>query len=73
MLYQESRIWAVPGAEDVADGSVDYYGTDWQNVENGALEEEMQKCRATPCDAKRTCSDNQPEQKDVQAYEILPE
>ena len=34
----------VPGAEDVTDGDVDYYGTDWINVENAATEEQMQKC-----------------------------
>lgn len=33
----------VPGAEDVTDGDVDYYGTDWINVENAATEEQMQK------------------------------
>ena len=36
----------------MTDGSVDYYGTDWENVDNSALEEEMQKCGLTPCDVK---------------------
>ena len=30
----------VPGAEDVTDGDVDYYGTDWINVENAVTEEQ---------------------------------
>ena len=32
------RVRGVPGAEDVTDGDVDYYGTDWINVENAAPE-----------------------------------
>ena len=46
MFWEEPRVPGLPGAEDVTDGSVDYYDTDWENVENGALEEEMQKCNA---------------------------
>ena len=42
MFWEEPRVPGLPGAEDVTDGSVDYYDTDWENVENGALEEEMQ-------------------------------
>lgn len=52
MYYEEPRIPALPGEENVTDGSVDDYGTDWENVDNGALEEEMAKCAATPCDVK---------------------
>ena len=55
MFWEEPRVPGLPGAEDVTDGSVDYYDTDWENVENGALEEEMQKCNATPCTAQTTC------------------
>ena len=55
MYYEEPRIPALPGEENVTDGSVDDYGTDWENVDNGALEEEMAKCAATPCDVKTTC------------------
>lgn len=73
MICEEQRVPGLPGAEDVTDGDVDYYGTDWENVDNGALEEEMQKCSATPCTTKTTCSDNAPEQTDAQAYEIIPE
>ena len=54
MYYEEPRTPALPGEENVTDGSVDDYGTDWENVDNGALEEEMAKCAATPCDAKTT-------------------
>ena len=73
MFWEEPRVPGLPGAEDVTDGSVDYYDTDWENVENGALEEEMQKCNATPCTAQTTWSENKPEQTDVQAQEILPD
>ena len=52
MFWEEPRVPGLPGAEDVTDGSVDYYDTDWETVENGALEEEMQKCNATPCTAQ---------------------
>ena len=31
----------------------------------------MQKCNATPCTAQTTCSENKPEQTDVQAYEMI--
>ena len=73
MLCEEPRVPGLPGAEDVTDGDVDYYGTDWENVDNGALEEEMQKCASTPCDAKATCPDNAPEQTDAQTYQIVSE
>ncbi len=73
MFAEEPRVPALPGEENVTDGSVDDYGTDWENVENGALEEEMQKCNATPCDAGSGCSDNQSEQTDEASYEILSE
>ena len=64
MLCEEPRVPGLPGAEDV---------TDWENVDNGALEEEMQKCASTPCDAKTTCPDNDPEQTDAQTYQIVSE
>ena len=73
MICEEPRVPALPGEEDVTDGSVDYYDTDWENVENGALEEEMQKCAFTPCDAGAGCPENDPEQTDVQTYEIVQE
>ena len=53
MFWEEPRVPGLPGAEDVTDGSVDYYDTDRENVENGALEEEMQKCNATPAPPKQ--------------------
>ncbi len=73
MFFEGSRVPGLPGAEDVTDGNVDYYDTDWENVENGAREEEMQKCALTPCDAGTGCPDNDPEQADEQAYEIVTE
>lgn len=73
MAWEDPRVPALPGSEDVTDGDVDYYGTDWENVENGALEEEMQKCASTPCDAKTICPDNDPEQTDEQSYKMVDE
>ena len=73
MPWEEMRVPSLPGEDDVTDGSVDYYGTDWENVDNGALEAEMQKCNATPCTAKTTCPGNTPKQTDVDAYEIVSE
>ena len=46
------RVRGVPGAKDVTDGDVDYYGTDWINVENAATEEQMQKCFIKPAAAQ---------------------
>ena len=73
MYWEAMRTPALRGEYDVTYGSVDYYDTDWETVENGALEEEMQKCNATPCTAQTTCSENKPEQTDVQAYEMISE
>ena len=44
MYWEAMRTPALPGEYDVTDGSVDYYDTDWENVDNSALEEEMQTC-----------------------------
>ena len=74
MYYEEpQRVPALPGEENVTDGSVDDYGTDWENVENGALEEEMQKCQAQPCTSAASCPENKPEQTDASMYEIVSE
>ena len=73
MYWEEQRVPALQGAEDVTDGDVDYYGTDWENVETGALDEAMQTCSSTPCTAKTGCPDNDPEQTDVQTYQIVSE
>lgn len=37
MFREEMRVLGLPGAEDVTDGSVDYYDMDWENVENGEI------------------------------------
>lgn len=66
-------VRGVPGAEDVTDGDVDYYGTDWTNVENGATEEQMQKCFSTPCGGTSRCTGNEPDQTDQQDYEMIQE
>ena len=39
MFREEMRVPGLSGAEDVTDGSVDYYDMDWENVENGVTEE----------------------------------
>lgn len=43
MFREEMQVLGLPGAEDVTDGSVDYYDMDWENVENGVTEEQMAK------------------------------
>lgn len=73
MLCEQPRVPGLPGAEDVTDGSVDSYDMDWPIVENGASEEEMQKCAATLCGGTCACADNSPEQTDAEAYEIVTE
>lgn len=72
MYYEEPRIPALPGEENVTDGSVDDYGTDWENVDNGAGRGNGKVC-CHPCDVKTTCPDNDPEQTDVSSYEIVTE
>ena len=52
MYWEAMRTPSLPGENDVTNGSVDYYDTDWENVDNSALEEEMQKCALTPCEGK---------------------
>lgn len=73
MMTALLSVRGVPGAEDVTDGSVDYYDTDWENVENGVTEEEMQKCAATACGGTQSCRDNSPSQSDTEEYEIVEE
>ena len=65
----------LPGAEDVTDGSVDYYDMDWENVENGVTEEQMAKCIAKECACtpRCKCSGNLPDQSDDEAYEMTLE
>ena len=73
---EEECTRAVPAAEtmlDVTDGDVDYYGTDWINVENAATEEQMQKCFSEPCGGTARCTGNTPEQTDGQDYEMIQE
>ena len=58
MLDETRNVPGLPGAEDVADGNVDYYEMDWENIENGATEEQMQKCIAKACgDIGARCAD----------------
>ena len=73
MLCEEPRVPGLPGAEDVTDGDVDYYGMDWENVLNGATEAEMQKCMSTPCGGSSRCIGNLPDQSDTAVYEITQE
>ena len=66
MLREEMQVLGLPGAEDVTDGSVDYYDMDWENVENGVTEEQMAKCiaKACACTPNGKCSGNLPDQSD---------
>lgn len=73
MFCEELQVPGLPGAEDVTDGSVDYYEMDWINVENGATEAQMQKCFSEPCGASARCTGNTPEQADHGAYEMVQE
>ena len=72
MFREEMRVLGLPGAEDVTDGSVDYYDMDWENVENGVTEEQMAKCIAKECACTPhcKCSGNLPDQSDDEAYEM---
>ena len=72
MLREEMQVLGLPGAEDVTDGSVDYYDMDWENVENGVTEEQMAKCiaKACACTPRCKCSGNLPDQSDEGAYEM---
>ena len=38
MFWEEPRVPGLPGAEDVTDGSVDYYDTDWENGGNAEMQ-----------------------------------
>lgn len=75
MLREEMQVPDLPGAEDVTDGSVDYYDMDWENVENGVTEEQMAKCvaKACACAPRCKCSGNLPDQSDDEAYEMTLE
>ena len=42
MFWEEPRVPGLPGAEDVTDGSVDYYDTDWETVENKPEQTDVQ-------------------------------
>ena len=73
MYYEEPRTPALPGEENVTDGSVDDYGTDWENVDNGVTEEQMPRNVDKPCTAQDPCTDNSPVQTDDETYEIVQE
>ena len=74
MICEEMRVPGLPGAEDVTDGSVDYYEMDWEVVDNGATEEQMTRCNVHCCPCTRSeCSDNLPDQTDENIYEITQE
>ena len=66
MFREEMQVLGLPGAEDVTDGSVDYYDMDWENVDNGVFESEKSNCPENPCSDSGTslCEDNRPERRD---------
>ncbi len=71
MFCEEIRVPGLPGAENVTDGSVEFYEMDWKNVDNGVPEDEMSKCPENPCGTMSRCPDNTPDQSDDNAYEIV--
>ena len=61
MFWEEPRVPGLPGAEDVTDGSVDYYDTDWGKTWITAhWRNEMQKCGLTPCEGENNVSGQHP-------------
>ena len=73
MFCEEIRVPGLPGEETVTDGSVDWYEMDWENVDNGVLEEQMPRCPERPCMASAACPDNTPKQTDDETYEMIEE
>jgi hypothetical protein len=68
-----------PGSDDVTDGCVDNYDTDWE-AGNVYPEDEMDKVNnwcSTGCGGVTpqppACGDNRPDQTDEEAYEIVDE
>lgn len=56
MFREEMQVLGLPGAEDVTDGSVDYYDMDWENVENGVTEGRWQSASQKSAPARHTAS-----------------
>ena len=49
MFCEEIKIPGLPGEGTVTDGSVDWYEMDWENVDNGVIEEQMPRNVDKPC------------------------
>lgn len=73
MFCEEIKIPGLPGEGTVTDGSVDWYEMDWENVDNGVIEEQMPRNVDKPCTAQDPCADNSPVQTDDETYEIVQE
>ena len=73
MFCEEIKIPGLPGEGTVTDGSVDWYEMDWENVDNGVIEEQMPRNVDKPCTAQYPCTDNSPVQTDDETYEIVQE
>ena len=43
MFCEEIKIPGLPGEGTVTDGSVDWYEMDWENVNNGVIEEQQRE------------------------------
>lgn len=56
MFREEMQVLGLPGAEDVTDGSVDYYDMDWENVENGVTRSRWQSASQKSAPARRAVS-----------------
>ena len=73
MFCEEIKIPGLPGEGTVSDGSGDGYEMDWENVDNGVIEEQMPRNVDKPCTAQDPCADNSPVQTDDETYEIVQE
>ena len=73
MFCEEIKLPGLPGEGTVTDGSVDWYEMDWENVDNGVIEEQMPRNVDKPCTAQDPCTDNSPVQTDDETYEIVQE
>lgn len=73
MFCEEIKIPGLPGEGTVTDGSVDWYEMDWENVDNGVIEEQMPRNVDKPCTAQDPCTDNSTVQTDDETYEIVQE
>ena len=72
-MNQKNFAVTQPGVGNVTDGSVDFYGMDWEIVDPGPIEEEI-RCGGGTQPVVHRCVDNQPQQTDdAGGYAIIEE